>query len=657
MLFIRHFWKLLVMVVGGFSLLGVVTMYAARLPNQEVCITIQDNDGSSSRKNYLFDLNSGRLQRDRRRYGGFITASSPDGQTYAYIEAAKDGDKLHNLFIQSADGQNRILLRSEIFPAYSNFELASYLRWSHDRKRIAYLWTSAEKNIYLSTAASNGENQQTVQLTSPDDKPLTLSSLLLNDWSSDDAYISVAWQRLADTGYGFWSADSLQPAAPELGKLNLQYGRWSPEGHHFAAISQNDNGQLAFALLDPEHDAVLSQTGLSSAEIEYLGWSPDGKYIVVVAKDNRCVGESCQKYWAYNFFNQGGMPVGGDIPGSQVISKNSSVSMGAGFELSPAVMAAGWASGGHDWVFLQEAEKESTDQPALDLRILDVESGQQEVIASRIIPEFADHVFNNHIFWISGLPASFQKIVALPIGDRVTLPTWQDGHIQIESSALSDENRSTLVVKADEIIGPHTPNPFNLFWWWNERPLIVWAAGKDDERRINVTVAQKDGSAPQTFDLNLKAISDPGWINQAWVGFMGEDDQGVNIYALNFDTGQAHVLASQIGVRLGDRMTWTITFAPQEMLATVSYAHPTQPRQTLYLTNLTEATTQELTGDVIAFPAWATDGKKVAFVQGTNSATTQELRVISQSGSLIGSYGLPSQLKFHPWIREWTTCE
>lgn len=77
-------------------------------------------------------------------------------------------------------------------PAFSSQGLGSYVIWSPDSQRIAYLWTTMDNQIRLSVVDADGMNKQTVDVIPPAGVWLSsISNLLLNAWSADGSYLSV----------------------------------------------------------------------------------------------------------------------------------------------------------------------------------------------------------------------------------------------------------------------------------------------------------------------------------------------------------------------------------------------------------------------------------------------------------------------------------
>jgi dipeptidyl aminopeptidase/acylaminoacyl peptidase len=143
-------------------------------------------------------------------------------------------------------------------------------RWSPDGKQIAFIGILAGRpwKIYL-ISATGGNSQQLI----PGER-----SEVDQDWSPDGNWL--VFGRLIPQHLGEERPLTLHLLDLRTRKLSTLPGseglytpRWSPDGRHIAAMSEDSKRIVVFDF------TTRRWTELTRSSIAYLSWSKDGKYI------------------------------------------------------------------------------------------------------------------------------------------------------------------------------------------------------------------------------------------------------------------------------------------------------------------------------------------------------------------------------------------
>jgi Tol biopolymer transport system component len=640
----NRLWKLALGLLAGCLLLSVTAVYAARLPNRDVCLQIE-NDTSMERAYQLLDLNSGRIATDPRIGSNhFWGSASPDGQSIAYVTQARG--RTLNLYVRPASGGDSLLLRSDIALAGNTPDVQSLLRWSPDSRRLAYIWNDAQFTAWLTVVNRDGAGEQTVAFSRMSGSRVTTpQNTLIQGWSADGAYLAVSQGFLS--GYSFWSTDPPQPIEVGAKTDRLVYGAWSPAGHRFAALTINNPQRLM--LIAPGAAPIM----VSLPEVVILAkliWSPDGRYLTIAGQPAKCDGGiHCQQEWHFMVVNQEGHLINGIPAGHRILTSGNEVG-------SPVGRGIGGLWNAGRWLYL----KLGNDENLLDLTALNPDSGEEETLVAGIVAGLADEVFY-HSLSETYSSQTFDPTFLMPSGDRLLLPTWHNNKIRIELANLDGSGRIPVVDGADEIVDPRGVNSFTNSQFWSgdgQQVIIAWTTGKGDARRLHLTIVSTDGKLrfqdDDLIDVSYPQVAYLGKNNLPWYGYLAARADGVSLNIADMQHNQRYTLVN--GLKLTDQ--WSIAMNPDNQRAAV-VVRPvlaTSFPGALYLASLNQPASTPVRQDVTAPPAWSPDGSQLAAL--VSKSGKYSVQLMTAEGTPTTRWALPpGQARADSWIYNWTTCD
>jgi Tol biopolymer transport system component len=630
--------------LAGCLLLSFTAVYAARLPNRDVCLQI--STGTPMDTSYrLLDLNSGRIATDPRIGSNqFWGSASPDGQSIAYVTLVRGGTL--NLYVRPANGGDSLLLRSGIALAGNTPDVQSLLRWSPNSQRLAYIWNDSGFTPWLTVVNRDGTDEQTVAFRRMSGRTVTTpQNTLIQGWSADGGYLAVSEGFLG--GYSIWTTDPPQQVEVGTPTNRLVYGAWSPVGHRFAALTMNNPQRLLIAV--PGEAPVL----VALPEVVILAkliWAPDGRYLTIAGQPSTCDGGiNCQQEWHFMVVNQEGQLVNGVPASRRILTSGSDANSPVGRGISGL-----WHAG--RWLYLKLGD----DDSLLDLTALNPDTGQEETVVGGIVAGLADEVF---YYSLSGgsFNQTFDPTFKMPSGDKLLLPTWHGNQVRIELANLDGSGRIPVVDGADEIVDPRSAGNFtnSQFWSWDGGQVIVaWATGKGDARRLHLTIASTDGTL-RFQDDDLLDVSYPQLYNRdkdgtPWYSYLGARADGVSLDIADLRQNRRYTLVN--GLKLTDQ--WSIAMNPdfQRAAVVVRPVLATGFPGALYLAALNQPATAPVRQGVTAPPAWSPDGSTLAAL--VSQSGNYSVQLMTADGTQTARWPLPpGQARPDSWIYNWTKCD
>jgi Tol biopolymer transport system component len=634
----------MMVLLAGCLLLSFTVVYAARLPNRDVCLQLSTSTSMDTIYR-LLDLNSGRIATDPRiGDGNFWGSTSPDGQSFAYVTLARGGTL--SLYVRAVAGGDSLLLRSGIALAGNTPDVQSLLRWSPNSQRLAYIWNDSGFNPWLTVVNRDGTGERTARFGRMSSASVTTpQNTLIQGWSADGEYLAVSEGFLS--GYSIWATDPPQPVYVGAQTNRLVYGAWSPIGHRFAALTINNPQRL---LLAAPGEAPIMVALPEVVILARLIWSPDGRYLTIAGQPSQCEGGfNCQGEWHFMVVNQEGQLVNGIPASRRILTSGGNTGSPVGRGISGL-----WNAG--RWLYL----KLGGDADLLDLTALNPDTGQEETVVGGIVAGLADEVFY-HSLSDTYSSQTFDPPFLMPSGDKLLLPTWHGNKIRIELANLDGGGRIPVVDGADEIVDPRGPGTFtnSQFWSWDgQQVIIAWTTGRGAARRLHVTIASTDGT--QRFqDDDLLDVSYPQLYNRDKDGtplysYLGARADGVSLNIADMRHNRRYTLVN--GLKLTDQ--WSIAMNPDEQRAAV-VVRPflaTGFPGALYLAALNQPASVPVRQDVTARPTWSPDGSQLAALVSQNGKYSVQL--MTADGTLTDRWPLsPGQARADSWIYNWTKCD
>ena len=186
---------------------------------------------------------------------------SRDGQWVTYVSFPEG-----TLWRSKANGTERLQL------SYPPVE-ATLPRWSPDGKQIAFTGWQPGKPAKIFLVSSQGGTAK--ELMSEERAEIDPT------WSSDGNLLSFGRVPWTETGSsGPVTIQLLELKTGQISTLpdseGLYSPRWSPDGHHLAAMPANSNKLMLFDF------ATKKWSELATGNFEFPNWSHDGKYLYVV---------------------------------------------------------------------------------------------------------------------------------------------------------------------------------------------------------------------------------------------------------------------------------------------------------------------------------------------------------------------------------------
>lgn len=651
-------WALVLCIFLGTACIAAVV--GARLPDAEVCVAAYDYSTTQPGKysNGIYDTSRGQYTKETRvpNFASYIR--SPNQTYFVMFKAVRDETDLYDVYLQSKNFMlPPRLLQSSIWIRSGSLEgIGDRFRWSRDSKRIAYLWSDRDRNVYLTSVNVDDNQTRTVMLFQNDPSKIFYS--FVQEWSADNHYFTVIEQELNDTYYSFWDSTTLEKVSYPLSTTSMVRGVWSPQGHSFAAVLRDDHQKPTdLMIFNPETSKTVIKAPLPPVNIQHLMWSPDGSALVFGYLD--CKAANCQQQWYYDLFRASGELIGADLMGTFQNTTSTISSTFYGPEGRTTVSGynfdATWSNDGKKFVYLEQ--KRGTDNQVYSLKAVDLAQGQTEVITTHaVVPSvnsffhMSDNLFpNNRV--LEGIPY-------LPQSDQVIMPYSDGDKVNIDLISGSDNQPVNLVRGADQIELQMTPYGQRQYWVTNMQDtvtiMIRWSAGKGAEKRYKLTTADSDGRNIQTFEDDWSAIDNLSFVanaDKAMMGFIGKKDRQFNLYAINIATGELTLVLEDVQ----DSNNWTISLNAQQTLMAVNAGSSTVGKGTLYIQSMTDGSLIEIDPDAYLNVTWSTDGEKLAFTSGTKEGK-QHFHIVSKTGTSISDH-VVSYDSTHLFIpMRWSKC-
>ncbi len=623
------------------------------LVTADACVELLDQSTSSSNNRYLFDINSGLSIKDTRESPPYYGVNDPDNQAYVYLQYVPKFDGLSSLYVRLRDIPDGILLEKDMFPSYSNDGLGSYVRWSQDGKRIAYLWTGTDKKVHLSTVNADGTSKQTDTVFAPEKVPFTINRLLMSEWSADGEYLAVAERGNGNTGFWFWSTNPLKRVNTPFDEQALSRGVWSPTGHTFAAIIPAEQPQLV--LMTAGDNASVQTIDLSAGDYEQVSWSPDGEYVMLSAVIENRDDPNRNAYWRHDLYKADGTAVITGIRGNDdKASGDASYLFGPGgsITLTGHTLSAVWRPQGHDWVFA--TQNGIGDDTSIDMVVLDAGTGQYQTLVQDILPDYVSEIFNNQISTVISAPTSFDSIPEVPSTIQMMIPYWEDGKINVAMIDLATMNRTAIVSGADDLARPNSFFRNPTFWLGSDLGVAAWVTKPGANHRIELRMINTHDAAIHELPFELQAIDQFSRVGQSWAIFVGMQDDVFNLYAFNFWTGDYRELMHDVGGLA--ELQWSIRIDSQEKIAVVGYLGVQDQVSHYALVSLTgDESSIAIASNGLNSMQWSPDGQQVALIQGI-SYKDRYLQIVARDGTVLKNMTLTPDFKMAVWIRQWTNC-
>jgi hypothetical protein len=209
-------------------------------------------------------------------------------------------------------------------------------------------------------------------------------------------------------------------------------GRWSTQGHLFAAVESIAGTRFIPKLFSPDDGREITLDYLSGGFVRSLLWSPDGRHLTVVSQFRACDAlEMCDLRWRFDLVDRQGAPVQTKILGGSVRSSRYQLTFG-------------WS--GQDWLYLASGR-------VADLIAFNPALNRQRLLAENVIARFAE-----------------PKLLAFGQDVSLVIPTYRGHKIDVE--LLAGEKRFTLVQGAAFVNYGFVRAGFPSFWS-PERDLVA----------------------------------------------------------------------------------------------------------------------------------------------------------------------------------------
>lgn len=647
-----RFWRPIGVALSAFFLLSVSSIFAARLPDEEVCIRFTDYSSQSIR-NSIFDSNTGHYAPDPRGGTLYWSWTSPDGQRTAFLERDTDEGIYFSLYIQQNDGRwsegDKGLLVQDDIQMGSDFNYQNTLAWSHDSQRLAYIWRSANYDLHLSIVdVTSGEKQTT--LYEPISNRLNVA---VSGWSGDDAYVATV--KRADLGqqYLIWSTETLQQVAPDISERVLLNGSWAQTGRQFAAITLDRDTPPQLMLYTPGQAPIFRDISVDDTTITTVIWSPDGRYAVVASADKVCY-DNCNRYWHYDIFDREGRQLyaelhGGRLPIWDINNNNIPTSTN-----SETIVSGMWTPDSQAWIFLQERGGENG--AVTDLVKLGIADGKFATLGSDIVQPYGHYIFfvppEQRIFNTLYVPSPIYK----PEGKHVLIPYWQDGKVRVELADLQSGQRISMVEVADQLYTPQSDYYWGrsiMFWnTWNDPVAIsAFATVSGESRQEQVAVANLASMRVTTSDPGTEKLSGLRWITEDWIAFLGEREGVSGVEIFNVATGEQKRILEGVGAE----QRWNVMLSPnQQQVAVLMYEENQSNWGDLYLWD-GDHTRLIDTEVVTSYPFWTADGEKMAYLQG-KASKDRTIKVVNADGSVTRNWVMGRTLNSNLYGQYWSSC-
>ncbi len=657
------FWRLTLKSFLVLSLLMGFMSVSGRVSDQYICVQVANFNFQRAGENGLVDLNAGTYMTDARFSNAVFGINSPDNQYSVSYQPDRAGAQTNSLVIhatktpdpQSNAASDRVVIEQGMFtPNAGNgfFSRFGQVSWSTDSQKLAYLWVGRDRQTRVSVVNANGTGKQTHIYPLLDNNLLPL----LGTWSADNLYFSISERDTRTTNsvnsYTLWSAADLQPV--DVNAAPYQMGAWSPQGHQFAALQTDKNGDVQMVIWSPDKVIKTLFTLPANQQADRLSWSPNSQYVALqghygtnVSSGAGINGYSSTSRWIFSIFGSDGTLLADGLKGREWDYSSASYRP-----------TATWTGDGGTWVFLQQ---NTTDQD--DLKAFHVAENRYETLATGIPAALSLDIFYTNPF---GRFGPFASGATIPVGPRIVIPTEQDDRIKVELSDLDGKNRTTLVTNADTILAPSASfrRSISRFWTFDGRiAQVAWtAADSVGIERARLTWANADGSAQQQLDNGLQSISNLQAIGDQnsgyqWLGYLGTRDGVTGVEIAELSTGK-HYHLTDVTV---DEDTWSIGLSPDHQSAYLqvgtfnsSFSSTASSTNHLYVVSMSDQKVTLAGDSVTAFPIWSPDGSTLAYLHRTANSTS--LQTVSLTSAKTQTVRLPDLNGNRLRLNGWTKC-
>lgn len=648
----------LLLLILGMSCL--ISVFVSRLPDQEVCIhfyyaTTTQPYGSGE---LILDTNSGQITPETRGYSGTTYIFSPDESQSLYAKPIPHQPELFDIYLQNAlPSPQSHLLQPSVRTRSGNIELTGdQIRWSHDSQRVAYLWSNRDLDFFLSIADVAHNQIKTVTPFTKD--PSKAFYTQIQEWSSDNRYLTIIDQILNRTHYTFWDTKTMTAVSYPLDAASLARGRWSPNGNLFAAIVKNENLKpSALMILDLDRPNAVIQVPLPQIDIQHLMWSPDGNALVIGYLT--CGEVNCRQQWHYDLFQKDGTLIASDLAGTIINTPNivgdtqygpDGTTKYSGYDFN-----ATWSEDSKRFIYIEQPATRS--DPTYSVRVFDLAQHQAITQGTYTAASFGNRFFHmNRNRTLSS--RVIESIPYVPLSDQAILTYIENDKISVALTGANIVEPIVLVSGADKLITLANQQWQGQYWVtdWNNKDhiLIEWSNGEGKDKQLRLSTANANGDHLRTFELETEDILAPNFIyneHRSLFGFKGKKDDQYNLYMLDLDTGMQTRLLDNVDAN----SFWEVTDNPQSDAMLIRSNIGGLNFGQLYIRSEVTDTPIKIDVKPRSSAIWSKDGKKILLI-GEGDGGVQNALILSQDTKLTATYRISatSSLNFFP--THWSKC-
>jgi len=614
-------------------------VYAVQRLDLPGCVIYSDHSGGQT---WEFDLISERAVQywPARNVIGVL---SPDHRFYANVD--RDADGSYTLYLRTIRDDPRysdpISIQGGLGPSLGVMITNNRFVWSANK--LAFVWVGVDNKVNLTAARVDGREVKQSRFIAKEETS-RLSSIRLLGLSPDGEYLAVdegRSTRLRGTSYSFWSLNEMALSPTPLDDEPILMGQWSAQGHRFAALTGSNEQANELIMFVPGDDSQTIRVALPQRTYMYVGWSPDGRYLMAASLSTD---PDFVRRWRYDIFSADGKLLFGDISGDRIVGA------GAG-----TLLTGLWADQNH---LLYLKERPGGGERATDLIMFDVTTGLHRLIGVNIMIPFTNEMFYVSPFQVSSAGAA-GNLMVVPQGKRLLIPRWVGNQVTVELASFDGNQRQTLVENADLLLNTQALVIDGLFWSVSgEWVRLLSVTIQNGIPRVRLTVAKADGSMVRTFDddlddvVGLKSIYMTG--SQAWLGFIGarERERGIEIF--NVETGQHQRLVNGLDPR---EQNWQVIANPSGSHVFVSVANILgREGSRLYLAPVGSDTQVEVTQAMLSTVVWSQDGQHAIYLVRVDEDEFA-LEMVSRDGMSAGKVVVGERLQPGAVLQSWTACE
>jgi Tol biopolymer transport system component len=616
----------------GIGLFAVLSTFGARLPEQQICVTVSIGDDLC-----VYDVHRGLLASETRYALPSISWLPDDDYRVAAYPDLEDGRR-YRLMLEPQEAGDAILLEEAAYTTESGWWFGRTL-WSPDQRRLAYLWQDARQQEHLTIFSIADRSKPTAALTQFDPQD---DDVFLIGWSADGAYLTLREQDMrGGSALHIWSVEMMQPVALDPDLPPLIVGAWSPEGQVFAAITQQQDQERLLLFISPENGENSIRVPVSTDIYSNIAWSPDGRRLVLarqplINRDNLWLYQ-----WYFDRFNSDGTLIQQDIVGNY-IPQPAPGDPGNPINFIPGF----WSLDGKKWIFLQDRGE---DADFADLKALDTTSGDIEVMEANLVADLALQMFYPTFNTFS----SFQQSAATPDNRLLMLPLWRDNALTLEYINFETGQRLTLLEGASDIPDTAFEYSFPPLARQNETNFVVPWVDSSAETHLRVVHAD-DGEV--IIDIGeMESLSRIRLLTNNWIGYMSERDSEHSIEMVNVQTGEHQ----RILTGLGEQNTWFGVLSPDQRRVAIfvsdSQSLLASGAGQLFIITLGNSDVHVIEDNVLPYPAWSPDSSMLTFsYRGENRRTG--IHIVNTAGETVQRTLLPPALYTQSPYR-WSHCE